>query len=484
MFADRAAVVDAFDGWLARGCRAVGGRRSSPTSATRASRPSSTRLRRLAGPARRRRARRRGSAAAGGVRRAIAERYATAAGPRGRCSAGSSRRDPAGRRSRSTGSTRWPGRSTVRLATAGRHNAANALAVAGAAVALGVAPRAHRRAASQRSRASAAGWSARARPAASSSTTTTATTRRRSARRSRAVRQREPGRRDLGRLRAADLPPHGRDARRASPTCSPTADAVADRRHLGRPGPGHDGRLGRRPRRGRRARARPDIPVEAPGLASRRPPTGLPTQVRAGDAVLVMGGGRSYRIGELLLRATWRTDDDRLRAGGRPARGVQARAGRPSTATPGSALFTEDAEYHAGSVRAAAGRATTRSGHTCSRPPRREEHVEFTVERHWVVGRHGPRRWHASFIRRADAGDGPARGFMTLSSARTGASPLRGCGRSTREHRAGQEGGDRWRETSRSTSSATSTSRSCATRSTRSGARSSSATTSRARPST
>ena len=35
--------------------------------------------------------------------------------------------------------------------------------------------------------------------------------------------------------------------------------------------------------------------------ASRRPPAGSPGEVRSGDAVLVMGGGRSYRIGELLL---------------------------------------------------------------------------------------------------------------------------------------------------------------------------------------
>ena len=41
---------------------------------------------------------------------------------------------------------------------------------------------------------------------------------------------------------------------------------------------------------GRRRRAR-----------SRRPPRGSPARSEPGDAVLVMGGGRSYRIGELLL---------------------------------------------------------------------------------------------------------------------------------------------------------------------------------------
>ena len=44
------------------------------------------------------------------------------------------------RPSRSTGWTRSAGAITIRLATAGRHNAANALAVAGAALSLGVAP--------------------------------------------------------------------------------------------------------------------------------------------------------------------------------------------------------------------------------------------------------------------------------------------------------------------------------------------------------
>ena len=63
--------------------------------------------------------------------------------PRGRprrCSAGSRRPSRTGRRSWSTGSTSWPGRSPCGCATAGRHNAANALAVAGAAASLGLAP--------------------------------------------------------------------------------------------------------------------------------------------------------------------------------------------------------------------------------------------------------------------------------------------------------------------------------------------------------
>jgi UDP-N-acetylmuramate--alanine ligase len=48
------------------------------------------------------------------------------------------------------------------------------------------------------------------------------------------------------------------------------------------------------------ARIRPDIPVGAPGSVERTA-RWLAAETRAGDAVLVLGGGRSYRIGELLL---------------------------------------------------------------------------------------------------------------------------------------------------------------------------------------
>jgi hypothetical protein len=48
------------------------------------------------------------------------------------------------------------------------------------------------------------------------------------------------------------------------------------------------------------AARRPEIPVAAPGSVEA---TGrwLAGEVRPGDAVLVMGGGRSYRIAEVLL---------------------------------------------------------------------------------------------------------------------------------------------------------------------------------------
>ena len=50
------------------------------------------------------------------------------------------------------------------------------------------------------------------------------------------------------------------------------------------------------------ARRAPAIPVAAPGSVEATADW-LASQVRSGDAVLVMGGGRSYRIGELLLEA-------------------------------------------------------------------------------------------------------------------------------------------------------------------------------------
>jgi UDP-N-acetylmuramate--alanine ligase len=50
------------------------------------------------------------------------------------------------------------------------------------------------------------------------------------------------------------------------------------------------------------ARRNPTIPVAAPGSVEATA-TWLSGEVRAGDAVLVMGGGRSYRIGELLLES-------------------------------------------------------------------------------------------------------------------------------------------------------------------------------------
>ena len=116
-----------------------------------------------------------------------------------------------------------------------------------------------------------------------------------------AVRQRAPGRRDLGRLRAADLPPDRRPARRLRrgprrgrrASRSPTSGPAATRTRRSRRPPGW-----RRPS----PPATRAIPVAAPGSVEATA-AWLAGEVRPGDAVLVMGGGRSYRIGELLLEA-------------------------------------------------------------------------------------------------------------------------------------------------------------------------------------
>jgi hypothetical protein len=50
------------------------------------------------------------------------------------------------------------------------------------------------------------------------------------------------------------------------------------------------------------ARRRPGLLVAAPGSVE-AVARWLADEVRSGDAVLVMGGGRSYRIAELLLEA-------------------------------------------------------------------------------------------------------------------------------------------------------------------------------------
>ena len=56
------------------------------------------------------------------------------------------------------------------------------------------------------------------------------------------------------------------------------------------------------------SRRRPQIPVAAPGSVEATA-SWLAREVREGDAVLVMGGGRSYRIGELLLEHLARRGD-------------------------------------------------------------------------------------------------------------------------------------------------------------------------------
>ncbi len=233
----------------------------------------------------------------GGYLRGVRERFETAAGPAtallGRIIAA----DPDGTTIEVYGLDELAGAVGVRLATAGRHNAANALAVAGASRALGLEP--------TRIAAGLAGFAGVGRrlerkgesggvvvyddyghhPTAIRETLT-------------AVRQREPGRRvwavyepltyhrtaamldsfadvlaDADAVAIADIWA-GRDPDTTITSAAALADAVAARR--------------------------PTIPVFAPGDVDATA-AALAEHVRAGDAVLVMGGGQSYRIAELLL---------------------------------------------------------------------------------------------------------------------------------------------------------------------------------------
>jgi UDP-N-acetylmuramate--alanine ligase len=193
----------------------------------------------------------------------------------------------------------FAGRITARLQLAGRHNAANALGVAGAALALGVKP--------DDIAAGLAGFGGVGRrlerkgegsgvvvyddyghhPTAIRETLA-------------AVRQREPGRRVwavyepltyhrtaamLGQfaevLAGADAVAiadiwAGRDPDTTITSAAALAEAVA--------------------------RLRPGMTVAAPGSVEQTA-AWLAGQVKSGDAVLVMGGGRSYRIAELLVEA-------------------------------------------------------------------------------------------------------------------------------------------------------------------------------------
>ena len=233
----------------------------------------------------------------GGYARAIAERFTTTLGPAtallGRVTAS----DPGSTTLELHGLDPLAGPITTRLSTAGRHNAANALAVAGAASVLGVAP------ADIATGLSSFGGIGRRlerkgeaagvvvyddyghHPTAIRETLA-------------AVRQREPGRRvwavyePLTFHRTAAMLGQFADV-------LATADAVAVA----------DIWAGRDPdttiaSAGELAAAvtarRPGLPVLAPGSVDATADR-LADEVRSGDVVLVMGGGASYRIGERLL---------------------------------------------------------------------------------------------------------------------------------------------------------------------------------------
>ncbi len=302
VFADRAAVIDAFATWIRR-MRAAEGSTEPPTTVINVGDSGAAEVAgrladwpgRIVATALIDGASPRGT----GFARGLAEQYATASGPArpilGRIVAS----DPAGTTLEMIGLEGLRGPLTVRLSTAGRHNAANALGVAAAALVAGVAPDAI-----VAGLASFAGVGRRLErkgevggvavyddyghhPTAIRETIA-------------AVRQRAPGRRlwavyePLTFHRTAALLDDfaavlgaadgvaiadiwaGRDPDTTIASAGGLAEAIAVRN--------------------------PSIPVATPGSVEATA-VWLAGEVRRGDVVLVMGGGRSYRIGELLLQA-------------------------------------------------------------------------------------------------------------------------------------------------------------------------------------
>jgi len=301
VFADEAAVLAAFEAWIRRMVPAADG--TPPVLVANVGDPGVERLAaRLADWP--------GSIVAvavadvapgriGGFSGGIGERFATGGGPAGAVLGRVVAADRDGTTVEISGLDDLGGPRNVRLASAGAHNVANALGVAAAASRLGMAPDAiaeglgsfagvARRLERKGEAAGVAVYDDYGHhPTAIRATLA-------------AVRQREPGRRvwavyePLTFHRTAALLPAfadalaeadavavadiwaGRDPDTTIASAAGLAEAVAARR--------------------------PDIVVAAPGSVEA---TGrwLAGEVRSGDAVLVMGGGRSYRIGELLLEA-------------------------------------------------------------------------------------------------------------------------------------------------------------------------------------
>ena len=233
----------------------------------------------------------------GGYARGIAERYRTSTGPAATVIGRITDSTPAATRLELHGLDPLSGPTATVLPTAGRHNAVNALGVAGAGLVLGLEasaiagglatfPGVGRRLERKGDAAGIVVYDDYGHhPTAIRATIE-------------AVRQREPGRRvwavyePLTFHRTAAL--LGDFAAALA-----TADAVAIA----------DIWAGRDPDvtiatpaelAAAVERLRPDIPLAAPGSVEATA-SWLAGEVRPGDAVLVMGGGRSYRIGELLL---------------------------------------------------------------------------------------------------------------------------------------------------------------------------------------
>jgi UDP-N-acetylmuramate--alanine ligase len=233
----------------------------------------------------------------GSYARAMGERYATAAGPAevllGRVTAA----QPTATTVELHGLEPLSGPVGIRLATAGRHNAANALGVAGASAALGLEPDEIARSLGTfagvgrrlERKGEAAGVTVyddyAHHPTAIRATLA-------------AVRQREPGRRTWAVVEPLTFHRTAAMLHELAEALG-TADAVA----VADIWPGRDpdttiasaGRVAAAV-----AARRPDLRVIAPGSVEATAAS-LAGEVQRGDVVLVMGGGRSYRIGELLL---------------------------------------------------------------------------------------------------------------------------------------------------------------------------------------
>jgi UDP-N-acetylmuramate--alanine ligase len=300
VFADRAAVLDAFEAWIRRAAEAGQGSGREPVLVANVG---DAGVAELAGRLRdwpgRLVATGVVGADAGAVPDAleIPDRYRTALGPATAMLARIAALEPDATALEVSGLPGAAGPVPVRLSTAGRHNAANALGVAGAAACLGLdagavaAGLAAFRGVGRRleRKGEAAGVVVYDdyghHPTAIRETLA-------------AVRQREPGRRvwavyepltyhrtaamldafaevlaTADAVAVADIW-SGRDTDLTVASAAGLAEAVAARN--------------------------PSIAVAAPGPVEATA-AWLAGEVRAGDVVLVMGGGRSYRIGELLL---------------------------------------------------------------------------------------------------------------------------------------------------------------------------------------
>jgi UDP-N-acetylmuramate--alanine ligase len=294
VFADRAAVIDAFAAWLRRmpaGATLVANV-GDPGAEAVVDRLHDTHISIVAYAVVD------GSPQRGGYLRGIRDRYATAAGSATAVLGRIIGADQGGTTLEVYGLDELAGALTVGLRTAGRHNAANALGAAAAAATLGLVPtdiatglRSFSGVGRRLERKGEAGGVVVYDDYGHHPTAIVATLA--------AVRQREPGRRvwavyepltfhrTAAMLRAfaealagadavavADIWA-GRDPDTTSVSAADLARAVGT--------------------------ARPGIPVIAPGSVEATADA-LAQEVRPGDVVLVMGGGASYRIGELLLR--------------------------------------------------------------------------------------------------------------------------------------------------------------------------------------